>query len=73
MATIAELRINERSNGYLQSYNDALKVMVQYLAENPQAKPILSELVDRMSIQKDIRELSGWAHSIEVTRDLQQP
>lgn len=70
MATISELRVGERSNGYLQAYSDAHLIMIQYLAENPNAKPILSELSDRMKMQKDIREVSGWAHAIEVTRDV---
>jgi hypothetical protein len=71
--TIAQLSVAERENGYRQSYNDAHLIMILYQAENPgeQVHKILCEISDRMKEQMQIREISGWAHSIEVTRDEQ--
>lgn len=70
MATIQQLRLGERENGYKQCYNDLLKIMCQYQAENPIVSPITIELLERLQQQLAIREVSGWAHPEEVINPL---
>lgn len=66
MPTLNQLRLAERENGYKQAHNDMLKVMIQFMAEEPLSAGVLNELLTRFKQQLAIREVSSFAHPEEV-------